>query len=100
MTVIQNAIYHGVLLTGCGKKSVENTTPESTQTSNQQASTVKENPYKDEVKLTWYYVNGASQDEKMVYDKFNEVLKEKINTTVDFQRFDSVTRNFGARLKI
>lgn len=38
----------------------------------------------DHVELTWYYRSEETPEQKQVFDKANEILKEKINTTVNF----------------
>jgi putative aldouronate transport system substrate-binding protein len=40
------------------------------------------------VTLTWYYVGSYPQkDQDLVYEQFNTLLKQKMNTTIDFKVF-------------
>lgn len=42
-----------------------------------------DDPFKDYVELTMYSSGSSGQDKNMVMEKFNELLKEKCNTTID-----------------
>lgn len=55
------------------------------QAASEKASDAKtsEDPFKDYVELIMYSSGSSGQDKNMVMEKFNELLKEKCNTTIN-----------------
>lgn len=41
----------------------------------------------EHVELTWYYIGGEQENEDKVFAAANEIIKEKINATVTFERY-------------
>jgi putative aldouronate transport system substrate-binding protein len=80
-------------ITGCNQKSEE---PEQTQGKETKSETTKaqENEEKElkPVTLKWYFgYNAVDADRDKIFEKMNEVTKEKINATVEFNVVDFST---------
>ncbi|WP_127588047.1 ABC transporter substrate-binding protein [Paenibacillus koleovorans] len=90
------------VLGGCGssddgnKGTSASTTPsESTGTSAKPAATELK-----PVKLIWYYLGSREGDAEQVYAKANEIIKAKINATVDFQPLSNADYRAKMPLKL
>ncbi|WP_304943040.1 ABC transporter substrate-binding protein [Vallitalea guaymasensis] len=76
-------------MVGCGNKDKKETS--NTENGNQQ--TAGENEPKEEkelefVELSWYYPGSPQSEQDVVFAEINKLLKEKINTKVNFHPVD------------
>jgi putative aldouronate transport system substrate-binding protein len=70
---------------GVGSPDAVNTEPPSASASATATEAVTE-PKLDPVTLTWYvYRDNTEPDDQMVFDKANEILKEKLNVTLKME---------------
>lgn len=67
------------LLPGCSTKTAQ---PEQSAQSGESAQPTASGP--EYVKLTWYYRSDSYPEQQEVFDAFNAILLEKINTEIDF----------------
>ncbi len=72
------------ILTGCGGKK-DDASSTSGNESGKSDTTVTDPSELPEVKLTYYFPHNVQPDQELVYEEFNKMLKEKINTTIDFK---------------
>ncbi len=86
-----------MIISGCGaKEEVKGTdaNKESATTESEKTEDTKESADTEEaetlehVELSWYYIGSPQTDQNAVYEKANEIIKEKINATVNFQVID------------
>lgn len=78
------------LLVGCGAKADNSAVEPSEETvvdsaENQEMGDVD---LSEPVELVWYLVGTPQEDQETVFAEVNKVLKEKLNTTVDFNIID------------
>ncbi len=73
------------MLTGCGGKP---TTASSAPTDAQSASATSGTEELEPVELIWNLVGTPQEDQDTVFAEVNKVLKEKLNTTVQFNIID------------
>lgn len=83
------------LLAGCGNEggtSNEGDSSNNPQTENNNTNTDNEATgdvdLSEPVELVWYLVGTPQDDQETVFAEVNKVLKEKLNTTVDFNIID------------
>lgn len=83
-----------VFLAGCGGKTTEEKGSTAVTDTPQESSAVQssaEQTEKEElqpVTLKWYYESSRPKDADEVFAKANEIIKQEINATVDFQPID------------
>lgn len=86
-----------LVLSGCGTKteevkgtgeSKESNTKETSKEKDSDGGTAEVQEALEHVELSWYYIGSPQADQVAVYEKANEIIKDKINATVNFQVID------------
>lgn len=73
------------MIAGCGKTDGTSSETSTAISSANVSTTAETKPELKEVKLVWYTVLPEQKDQKLVFEQFNKLVKEKINAEVEIR---------------